>query len=223
MSFYSSSPTRHRESTTFWLAEKNFQIWSADSNLCFSFGNFFLSKSGILRKSAVNNFRHKSRLFHENIGNRMRPPHLLRCHSLNRVFKMHMMMSSNGNIFRVTGPVNSPHKGQWCGAWMFSLISVWINGWVNNSEAGDLRRHRAHYDVILMNCVLSISSSGITVMKFKYLLLRRPSMLLLTATVPAAYKLDHCLRIRSLLVSLGDSNVWPGGLLQATVECRPCI
>ena len=44
-------------------------------------------------------------------------------------------------------PVNSPHKGQWRGALMFSLICVWINGWVNNREAGDLRRHRAHYDV----------------------------------------------------------------------------
>ena len=28
---------------------------------------------------------------------------------------------------------------------MFSLICVWINGWVNNREAGDLRRHRAHF------------------------------------------------------------------------------
>ena len=33
---------------------------------------------------------------------------------------------------------------------MFSLICVWINDWVNNREAGDLRRHRAHHDVILM-------------------------------------------------------------------------
>ena len=47
-------------------------------------------------------------------------------------------------------PVNSPHKGQWRGALMFSLICVWINGWVNNGEAGDLRRHRAHYDVTVM-------------------------------------------------------------------------
>ena len=44
-------------------------------------------------------------------------------------------------------PVNSPHTGQWRGALMFSLICGWINGWVNNREAGDLRRHRAHYDV----------------------------------------------------------------------------
>ena len=93
-----------------------------------------------------------------------------------------MMTSSNGNIFRVTGPlcgeftgdrwiprtkasgaerywpyargihrwrVNSPHKGQWRGALMFSLICAWINGWVSNREAGDLRRHRAHYDAII--------------------------------------------------------------------------
>ena len=47
-------------------------------------------------------------------------------------------------------PVNSPHKGQWRGALVFSLICAWINGWVNNRETGDLRRHRAHYDVIVM-------------------------------------------------------------------------
>ena len=40
----------------------------------------------------------------------------------------------------------SPHKGQWRIALMFSLIYTWINRWVNNREAGDLRRHRAHYD-----------------------------------------------------------------------------
>ena len=33
---------------------------------------------------------------------------------------------------------------------MFSLICTWINGWVNNRDAGDLRRHRAHYDVTVM-------------------------------------------------------------------------
>ena len=68
----------------------------------------------------------------------------------------HMMTSSNGNIFRVTGPlcgefhrssVNSPHKGQWRGALMFYLICAWTNGWVSNREAGDLRRHRTQYDV----------------------------------------------------------------------------
>ena len=45
--------------------------------------------------------------------------------------------------------VKSPHKGQWRGALMFIWSAPWINGWVKNREAGDLRRHRAHYDV---NC-----------------------------------------------------------------------
>ena len=48
-------------------------------------------------------------------------------------------------------PVNSPHKGQWRGAFMFSLICAWINRWVNNPVAGDLRRYRAHHDVIVMH------------------------------------------------------------------------
>ena len=48
-------------------------------------------------------------------------------------------------------PVNFPHKGQWRGALMFSLIYAWINDWVNNREAGDLRRQHGHYDVIVMS------------------------------------------------------------------------
>ena len=31
-----------------------------------------------------------------------------------------------------------------------SLICAWIKHWVNNGEAGDLKRHRAHYDVTVM-------------------------------------------------------------------------
>ena len=70
-----------------------------------------------------------------------------------------MMTSSNGNIFRVIGHLcgeftgqrgNSPHKGQWRGAMMFSLKCARIKGRVNNGEAGDLRRHRVHHDVIVM-------------------------------------------------------------------------
>ena len=32
---------------------------------------------------------------------------------------------------------------------MFSLICAWTESWANNGDAGDLRRHRAHYDVIV--------------------------------------------------------------------------
>ena len=61
-------------------------------------------------------------------------------------------------------PVNSPHKGQWRGALMFSLICVWIIDWVNNREAGDLRRHRGHYDVIVMFllCTIDCQHSTLT-------------------------------------------------------------
>ena len=47
-------------------------------------------------------------------------------------------------------PVNSPHKGQWCGALMFSLIYAWTHGWVNNQDTDDLRFHWAHYDITVM-------------------------------------------------------------------------
>ena len=62
-------------------------------------------------------------------------------------------MSSNGNIFRIADLLCGEftgHKGQWRGDLMFSLICAWINGWVNNREADDLRRHRAHYYVTVM-------------------------------------------------------------------------
>ena len=57
-------------------------------------------------------------------------------------------------------PVNSPHKGQWRGALMFSSICARINGWVNNGEAGDLRRNRAYYDVIVMLPTIPTSDYG---------------------------------------------------------------
>ena len=47
-------------------------------------------------------------------------------------------------------PVNSPHKGQWRGALIFSLICARIIGWVKNREAADLRRYCAHFDVTVM-------------------------------------------------------------------------
>ena len=45
--------------------------------------------------------------------------------------------------------VDSPHKGQWPGALMF--FCPWANGWANNRGAGDLRQHRAHYDITVMS------------------------------------------------------------------------
>ena len=66
-----------------------------------------------------------------------------------------IMTSSNGNIFRVTGHFCEEFTG---GALVFSLICVWINGWVNNREAGDLRRYPAHCDVTVMVWTFSVFS-----------------------------------------------------------------
>ena len=73
-----------------------------------------------------------------------------------------MMTSSNGNIFRVTGPLWGgftghrwiPHtKASDVELWFFSLICAWTNGWVNNQDAGELRCHHAHYDVSVVSYV----------------------------------------------------------------------
>ena len=85
-------------------------------------------------------------------------------------------------------PVNSPHKGQWRGALMFSLMCVWINGWVNNRKAGDLRRHRGHYDVIFLD-ILNISGTGVDLTAF------RMAMAMLgrfTNAIPGAIMVVYC-------------------------------
>ena len=51
-------------------------------------------------------------------------------------------------------PVNSTHKGQWCRALTFPLNWAWINGWVNNREAGGLGRYLILYEVTVMFWVL---------------------------------------------------------------------
>ena len=47
--------------------------------------------------------------------------------------------------------VNFPHKGRWCRALTFSLIFAWINCWVNNREAANLRGRHAHHDITVMS------------------------------------------------------------------------
>ena len=49
-------------------------------------------------------------------------------------------------------PVNSPHKCQWRGALMFSLIWASTNGWANNGDVGNFGRHRTHYGVTVIVC-----------------------------------------------------------------------
>ena len=84
------------------------------------------------------------------------------------------MASSNGNIFRVTGPLWKESTGdRWipltnasnAELLMYSLICSWINGWVTNGEAGDLRRHRTHYDVTVMSYIVNTMSAKDLVMQ----------------------------------------------------------
>ena len=65
---------------------------------------------------------------------------------------------------------NSPHKGQWREALMFSLNNAWTIGWVNNRYTCGFTRHRAHYVVSAVqrcngewraNHVISVSMSNV--------------------------------------------------------------
>ena len=78
---------------------------------------------------------------------------------LHRPNGRYMTMSSNWNIFRVTGLLCGEFTGhRWipitkasdAELYCFLWSAPWINGWVNKREAGDLIRHRARYDVIVM-------------------------------------------------------------------------
>ena len=79
-----------------------------------------------------------------------------------QLWRIVMMTSSNGIFFALLAlcvgnspvSVNSPHKGQWRGALMFSFICAWIKVWVNNRLAGDLRRHHDHYYIVMHGQVL---------------------------------------------------------------------
>ena len=73
-----------------------------------------------------------------------------------------MMASLNGNIFSVTVPLCWEFTGHWwiplkkasdAELWCFLWSAcVWTNVWVNNRNAGDLRRHRDRCDVTVKSC-----------------------------------------------------------------------
>ena len=69
------------------------------------------------------------------------------------------MTSSNGNIFRVTGHSCGEFTGhQWIPSTKASDAELWcllwsapeMHSWVNNSGAGDLKRHRDYRDVTVI-------------------------------------------------------------------------
>ena len=86
------------------------------------------------------------------------------------------------NIFRVTGPLCGEFTGhRWIPLtkasdvelWCFLWSAPWINGWVNNPEAGDLRRRRTHYDVIVMQTMGSQHGSSLRLPDYGSLLYRK--------------------------------------------------
>ena len=84
-----------------------------------------------------------------------------KCQKVNNIWWRHQMETFSALLALCTG--NSPITGKfhakrpvtrsfgvfWC---------AWINGWVNSHEAGDLRRHCAHYDVTVMNHIADAPS-----------------------------------------------------------------
>ena len=85
-------------------------------------------------------------------------------------------MSSNANIYRVTGrlwgesigdrwiplPNDSPHKGQWLGALMLSLTCA-RKTLSKNQDVGDLGRHRPQYDVTVMHLILQLPLTTVVI------------------------------------------------------------
>ena len=111
---------------------------------------------------------------------------------------------------------NSPYKGQWRGALMFSLICVWINGWVNNGEAGDMRRYRAHYDVTVMwwHVYLQISHA---IIKFRQHLLLGLNMCYSSVRFTKMIPSFHCYFDNTLVLSKADIIIMLEGVYQGDI------
>ena len=111
-------------------------------------------------------------------------------------------------------PVNSPHKGQWHGALVFSLVCPWINGWVNNRKAGDLRCHGTDYDVIVV--VFYSSIIGDTLL----LIYQSPVTTAHLRTMTCYLQMYTC---DLWHLSLIESQYWGFGFITLCVHCCVCI
>ena len=80
----------------------------------------------------------------------------------------HQMETSSALL--VLCAVNSPVTGEFPSQRPVTRsfdFAPWINGWVNNREAGDLRRHRAHYDVIVMLMMHHLQENSLNMIKLE--------------------------------------------------------
>ena len=108
-------------------------------------------------------------------------------------------------------PVNSPHKCQWRRVLMSSLICTWINGWVNNREASDLRRNHAHCDVNVMLSILTLSFKyGSTVNRIQPAPLRPTAITDIPGPIFTAYGTDstRCFPWSLVLNRFGQTNFY---------------
>ena len=118
-------------------------------------------------------------------------------------------------------PMDSPHKGQRRGALIFSLLCVWTNGRANNGDAGDLRRHCAHYEVTVMLGVqlsqyhlgaVSIRKTVLPGMVIPMLKIRRPNgRLIFNMGIPIPGK-------DGLYIETGPCCCWLGSLQRQTIS-----
>ena len=100
--------------------------------------------------------------------------------------------------------VNSPHKGQWHGALMLCLICAWINGWVNNLEAGDLSCHHAHYDIVVMDLTLSLTKPSVVLRQT--LLSMMILQFVITTTCGATNDYNSCFWIIQMAICITDTT-----------------
>ena len=109
----------------------------------------------------------------------------------------------------------SPHKGQWHGALMFSL--TWNNNWANNGDAGDLRRHRANYDVsVIFPRSLEATCLGVVVIASFYLILI--STVIIGVVLCSVFIIHAIPRTLGVIYMYTDTENWTNVNISKDVE-----
>ena len=86
----------------------------------------------------------------------------------------------------------------------FDVLFYWVNGWINNREAGDLRRYRAHHDVIVMFTINTTTKQNkswqicIILCKFNESMPLHPALI---------YVNSRAIYVRCALIFLSENNV----------------
>ena len=101
-------------------------------------------------------------------------------------------------------PVNSPHKDQWRGTLMFSLICTSTYCWANHRDVAELWRHGPHYDVIVMPHAIcsfwlpqNLSQANTNVLQFFAMISWNPDDFMAIRCRPIIWPYDDLLSIGS--------------------------